>query len=47
MDCVRVGGEGLDEANEMRSPCRSKYHATTYTLFFIYAQIHLYMENMS
>lgn len=34
------------EKNWMRSPCRSKAPATTYTIFFIYAPFHLYMGKM-
>lgn len=37
----------LDDMNEMRSPWKLEAPAKTYTLFFIYAQIHLYMEKMS
>jgi len=47
VDFGSVGGEDLDEAGEMRSPCRSETPATTYIIFLIYAQLHLYMENMS
>jgi len=47
MDFGSVAGEDFDEVGEMMSPCRSETLATTYIIFFIYAQIHLYMEKMS
>jgi len=47
VDFGNIGGEYLDEANAMRYPRKLEAPATTYTLFFIYAQFHLYMENMS
>ena len=40
VDFGNIGGEDLDEAGEMRSPYRSESLATTYIIFFIYAQIH-------
>ena len=47
MELGSIGEEDLDEVDGMRSPCKLEALATTYTLFFIYAQIHLDMENMS
>ena len=47
VDFSSIGGADLDGAGEMRSPYRSKTRAITYIMFFIYAQLHLYMENMS
>jgi len=38
-----MGGQGLCEVNEMRSPYNLEAPATTYICVFIYAQIHLYM----
>ena len=46
VDFGSVGGEDLDEANGMRSPCRPEAPAETYTHIFIYAQFHLYMEKL-
>ena len=47
VDFGNMGGWGLDEVNEMRSPYRLEALATTYTVFFIDAQFNLYMEKMS